>query len=60
MLGLATSGADGAITVKNVKSITQLPLTGAVGTVLFTIVALLLAGAGAAVALKSRNALVES
>lgn len=60
VLGLATSGADGAITVKNVKSITQLPLTGAVGTVLFTIVALLLAGAGAAVALKSRNTLVES
>ena len=60
VLGLATSGADGAITVKNVKSITQLPLTGAAGTVLFTIVALLLAGAGAAVALKSRNTLVES
>ena len=46
--------------MKNVKSITQLPLTGAARTVLFTIVALLLAGAGAAVALKSRNALVES
>ncbi len=42
-------------TVKNVKSITQLPLTGAAGTTLFAVVALLVAGAGVAVALKSRQ-----
>lgn len=39
----------------NVKSVTQLPLTGAAGTVLFTVVALLVGGAGVAVAVKSRR-----
>ncbi|WP_316115320.1 isopeptide-forming domain-containing fimbrial protein [Bifidobacterium scardovii] len=42
-------------TVKNVKSITQLPLTGAAGTAMFTVIGLLLAGAAATVALKSRE-----
>ena len=42
-------------TVLNVKSITQLPLTGAAGTALFTVIGLLLAGAAATVALKSRE-----
>ena len=42
-------------TVKNVKSITQLPLTGAAGTTLFTVVALLVAGAGVTIAIKSRK-----
>ena len=42
-------------TVLNVKSVTQLPLTGAAGTVLFTVVALLVGGAGVAVAVKSRR-----
>lgn len=42
-------------TVKNVKSITQLPLTGAAGTTLFTVVALLVAGVGVTVAVKSRQ-----
>ena len=42
-------------TVKNVKSITQLPLTGAAGTTFFTVVALLVAGAGVTVAVKSRQ-----
>lgn len=42
-------------TVKNVKSITQLPLTGAAGTTLFIVVALLLAGAGVTVVVKSRQ-----
>lgn len=42
-------------TVKNVKNVTQLPLTGAAGTTLFTVVALLVAGAGATVAVKSRQ-----
>lgn len=44
-----------AKTVKNVKSITQLPLTGAAGTMLFTVVALLVAGAGVTIAIKSRQ-----
>lgn len=51
-----TPPTDGQIaTVKNVKSITQLPLTGAAGTTLFTVVALLVAGAGVTVAVKSRQ-----
>lgn len=41
--------------VKNVKNVTQLPITGAAGTTLFTVVALLVAGAGVTVALKSRQ-----
>ena len=44
-----------AKTVKNIKSITQLPLTGAAGTMLFTVVALLVAGAGVTIASKSRQ-----
>lgn len=44
-----------AKTVKNIKSITQLPLTGAAGTALFTVVALLVAGAGVTIAIKSRQ-----
>ena len=57
-LGLAsTANVDKTtiIKVKNVKSITQLPLTGAAGTTLFTVVALLVAGAGVTVAGKSRQ-----
>lgn len=46
---------DQIATVKNVKFITQLPLTGAAGTTLFTVVALLVAGAGVTVAVKSRQ-----
>ena len=46
---------DQIATVKNVKSITQLPLTGAAGTTLFIVVALLLAGAGVTVVVKSRQ-----
>ncbi len=53
-LGLAST-VDKVIKVKNVKNVTQLPLTGAAGTTLFTVVALLVAGAGVAVALKSRQ-----
>ena len=41
--------------VKNYKSITQLPLTGGAGIALFTIVGLLLIGAGAAVHMRNRN-----
>ena len=56
LLHQVTLPSDGQIaTVKNVKSITQLPLTGAAGTTLFTVVALLVAGAGVTVAVKSRQ-----
>ena len=51
--GLATGTTD--IRVKNVKLITQLPMTGAAGTALFTVLGLLIAGAGALVYMKSRN-----
>ena len=44
-----------AITVTNVRNITQLPLTGAAGTMLFTVLGLLIAGAGALVYMKSRS-----
>ncbi|WP_137655603.1 SpaA isopeptide-forming pilin-related protein [Bifidobacterium moukalabense] len=54
--GLVTQDKEtNAITVENVKNVTQLPLTGAAGTALFTVVALLLAGAGATVVLKARS-----
>ena len=47
--------AGTTVSVKNVKSVTQLPLTGAAGTALFTVLGLLIAGAGALVYVKSRN-----
>lgn len=53
-LGLAST-VDKVIKVKNVKNVSQLPLTGAAGTTLFTVVALLVAGAGVTVAVKSRQ-----
>ena len=53
--GLATKGDGIVINVKNVKSVTQLPLTGAAGTMLFTVVALLIAGVAATVFAKSRS-----
>ena len=43
------------LTVMNVRSITQLPLTGAAGTMLFTVLGLLIAGAGALAYIRSRN-----
>ena len=57
-LGLASmGGTDKAkvIQVKNVKNVTQLPLTGAAGTALFTIAALLMAGAGLLIAFRFRD-----
>lgn len=53
--GLAPKESSDTYQVKNVKNVTQLPLTGAAGTTLFTVVALLVAGAGVTVALKSRQ-----
>ena len=55
MWGLAPKESSDKYQVKNVKNVTQLPLTGAAGTTLFTVVALLVAGAGVTVALKSRQ-----
>lgn len=60
--GLVTMPAEGAtgpdatvITVKNVKNVTQLPLTGAAGITMLVVVALLLGGAGALIAVRSRS-----
>ena len=53
--GLAPKESSDTYKVKNVKNVTQLPLTGAAGTTLFTVVALLVAGAGVTVAVKSRQ-----
>ena len=52
-LGLFDPAADQA---RNINSVTQLPVTGAAGTALFTLIGLLLAGAAATVALRSRGA----
>ena len=52
--GLATE-SNGDITVVNVKNASQLPLTGAAGTAVFTVVALLVAAAGVTLAVKSRQ-----
>ena len=54
--GLVSDGSTAEVVVENVKSITQLPLTGGAGTVLFTVVAVLLIGAGVTVGVKSRKA----
>ncbi|MEE0653778.1 MAG: LPXTG cell wall anchor domain-containing protein, partial [Bifidobacterium criceti] len=43
------------VTVKNVKSVTQLPLTGAAGITMLVVVALLLGGAGALIAIRSNS-----
>lgn len=53
--GLVSNGNGAEVTVENVKSITQLPLTGGAGTMLFTVVAVLLIGAGVTVGVKSRK-----
>lgn len=54
--GLVSNGSTAEVVVENVKSITQLPLTGGAGTVLFTVVAALLIGAGVTVGVRSRKA----
>nr|WP_304315710.1 SpaH/EbpB family LPXTG-anchored major pilin [Bifidobacterium catenulatum] len=53
---LVGNGSTAEVVVENVKSITQLPLTGGAGTVLFTVVAALLIGAGVTVGVRSRKA----
>lgn len=47
--------ANPVITVKNVQNVTQLPLTGAAGITMLVVVALLLGGAGALIAVRSRS-----
>ena len=42
-------------TIKNVKSVTQLPLTGAAGITMLVVVALLLGGAGALIGVRSHG-----
>ncbi|GAA0640781.1 SpaA isopeptide-forming pilin-related protein [Bifidobacterium pullorum] len=46
---------DNPLKVMNVRSITQLPLTGAAGITLFMVLGLLIASAGVTVYMKSRN-----
>ncbi|RYQ41295.1 fimbrial subunit-like cell surface protein [Bifidobacterium pseudolongum subsp. globosum] len=53
-LGLASTVGK-VIQVQNVKSVTQLPLTGAAGITMLVVVALLLGGAGALIAVRSRS-----
>ncbi|PKU90945.1 FimA fimbrial subunit-like protein [Bifidobacterium pseudolongum subsp. globosum] len=60
--GNATFGTDtwglvntNAQTIKNVKSVTQLPLTGAAGITMLIVVALLLGGAGALIGVRSHG-----
>lgn len=54
---ITITGTDGSqtVSIKNVRNITQLPLTGAAGITLFMVLGLLIAGAGALVYAKSRN-----
>lgn len=54
-LDLVQKDKQGAVTVLNVRNVTQLPMTGAAGTALFTVLGLLIAGAGALAYMKSRN-----
>ena len=53
-LNLATTDTEG-IKVKNVKSITQLPLTGGAGIILFSVLAALLVAVAAVVTVKIRS-----
>ena len=54
VLGLAST-VDKVIQVRNVKSVTQLPLTGAAGITMLVVVALLIGGAAALIAVRSRS-----
>ena len=55
--GTTTYGSSSVtvITVKNINSITQLPLTGAAGITMFVVLGLLIAGVGVTVYVKSRG-----
>ncbi|WP_137654523.1 isopeptide-forming domain-containing fimbrial protein [Bifidobacterium moukalabense] len=49
------TAAEGGVKVKNITSITQLPLTGAAGIAIFGVMAVLVIGAGLAVGMKNRS-----
>jgi len=53
-LNLATKTDTEGVRVKNVKSITQLPLTGGAGIILFSVIAALLVAVAAIVTVKIR------
>ncbi|MGO4960027.1 SpaA isopeptide-forming pilin-related protein [Bifidobacterium pseudolongum] len=50
-----TNSENPVITVKNVQNVTQLPLTGAAGITMLVVVALLIGGAAALIAVRSRS-----
>lgn len=52
---LVDGDVQNGVTVKNVRYITQLPLTGAAGTILFTVIGILLAGTAATVFARTRR-----
>ena len=51
---LVTGEGTADVKVKNVQNITELPKTGAAGTIMFSVVAVLIAGAAVTVYLRSR------
>ncbi|GAA0640164.1 SpaH/EbpB family LPXTG-anchored major pilin [Bifidobacterium pullorum] len=53
--GYLSGDAENGYKVYNAKNVAELPLTGAAGTMLFTVLGLLIAGAGALVYMKSRS-----
>lgn len=53
--GYSSRGIVRPVTVKNINSITQLPLTGAAGIAMFVVLGLLIAGVGVTVYVKSRG-----
>ena len=53
--GYLLGDAQNGYKVYNAKNVAELPLTGAAGTMLFTVLGLLIAGAGALVYMKSRS-----
>lgn len=55
MWNIISDEGKSRVVVENVKNITQLPLTGAAGTMLFTVLGLLIAAAGVTVYMKSRS-----
>lgn len=54
-LAAATDAAPATVTMKNVQNISQLPLTGAAGVILFVIIAVLLAGGATVMVMVSKR-----
>lgn len=58
--GLVSQNAtSGTVTVTNIKSITQLPLTGAAGITMLVVVALLIGGAAVLIAVRSHSLKIQ-